>query len=475
MYIAEADSDDELSEEGMEPHTPLEGSHRTIELGMMASRPKGNPQCSGGTHGIGADSRRTTAGGTPAPSRPFFEPEEGPAPTTGMDTPRAESPVVGIERDASRERPGGEAVPTRSLDDIVALRLMKLFDAQDRNASESEILKLRQQLEFAREMATPKAVGIPIQDRSRSAQETAARTLSALRKVTPPPKLGSELRPPHAAGVQQWKRNIESTFEMVQIFEDSVTRTRWALSTIQYTIHRELLERKIKEGSIATWADLHREVAGLVQDPVLTKFDNYLRFFNLSWRDSDTVDSFLLALSNKESLLTDKFFKNPDNSPNEALKIAFVWSKAPETLRREVQRLMILTEDQDWATFERNLKSAEKALEAEKAARSESTHNRKRNASQAQTKPPSQWKRPDRRQSQGARSVTPSRPEGNPQGSQREGGDDKPSFGFRPRPNDRGGAPEQRNGRRGHWKQQGPATGSNATPNLTHEQGKGKP
>ena len=160
---------------------------------------------------------------------------------------------------------------------------------------------------------------------------------------------------PTAQQVEQWIKDVDTAFMYAQVLEDSVTRTHWAMGTIQYKTHRELIQQRINEGVIASWEQLKHEERKLVQDPVLTKYDNYWRFFNFEWRSDDTVNSFLLHLGKKESLLPHSFFKIDDDEDDHELKIAFVWSKIPEAFRREIMRNGVLLTTHIWPEFERAL------------------------------------------------------------------------------------------------------------------------
>jgi hypothetical protein len=145
------------------------------------------------------------------------------------------------------------------------------------------------------------------------------------------------------------------------------------MGTIQYNVHRELLQQRINEGTVNSWVDLKTEERKLVQDPVLTRFDNYYHFFNFEWRKEDSVNSFLLQLSKKESLLSRSFFKTPAGDDDHEAKIAFVWSRAPESHRREIMRNGSLQTITLWSEFERVLRNAETAAQPAAGAPSSRT------------------------------------------------------------------------------------------------------
>ena len=108
---------------------------------------------------------------------------------------------------------------------------------------------------------------------------------------------------------------------MACIKTESVTRTRWVIGTIEYLTHRQLLTERLDAGPSKGWQWVKNEAQSLVQDPVLTKFDNYVKFFNFQFREHNEVNEFLSQLSKKESLLPRSFFKTPTGDNDHKLKI----------------------------------------------------------------------------------------------------------------------------------------------------------
>jgi hypothetical protein len=137
------------------------------------------------------------------------------------------------------------------------------------------------------------------------------------------------------------------------------------MGTVQFIVHRELLQQRMNDKIIVTRDDLKKEERKLVQDPVLTRFNNYVRFLNFEWRDSDSVNNFLLQLSKKEFLLTHSFFRTAECDDDYEFEIAFVWSKIPEAYRREIISNGALETIAAWAEFERVLRNAETAVKPE--------------------------------------------------------------------------------------------------------------
>ncbi|KAF1942431.1 hypothetical protein EJ02DRAFT_422177 [Clathrospora elynae] len=107
-------------------------------------------------------------------------------------------------------------------------------------------------------------------------------------------KFGSKLAPQQ---VEQWIKDIEVLFEYTQVLVNSTTRTLWAVRTIQFNTHHKLLQQRLSDRPTPslTWSWLKAKECKLVQDPVLTKFDNFVKFFNFEWHSNNTVSSFLLC------------------------------------------------------------------------------------------------------------------------------------------------------------------------------------
>jgi hypothetical protein len=300
--------------------------------------------------------------------------------------------------------------------------------------------------------------------------------MRTLNNVSPRPKLGADGRVPTPQQVHQWIKDVNSGFQSVQADTDNVTRTYWALGTIQYLIHRELLQQKISDGVITTWVQLYTEELRLVQDPVLTKYQNYASFWNFAWRTSDTVVSFLLYLSKKETLLERSFFKTPEGDDDDELKISFVWSCLPDAYQKEMRRNS-LEAIQTWEDFERALRNAETVAKidsdvAPAAPRGASGdgHNRgKRHASQANNRYPG--KKQDRKKS----SSTPSRDLFPAHNAPPATGINAEQRGNHPRQNNQGGDGTQNQGyqrdQKPHWKNKG----NQQNHLLTDNAGKGKP
>ncbi|KAF1934692.1 hypothetical protein EJ02DRAFT_489872 [Clathrospora elynae] len=228
-------------------------------------------------------------------------------------------------QDPPRTLPGGvlSMQPPMAGSDAFLQKLMSdLFAAEDKGASEERLASLKNRIDLASNALGPRPT----------------------RTVTE----GSCI-------------NTDAGYLILLV--DSTTRTLWAVGTIQFNTHRELLQQRLRDGPTPTptWAWLKSKERKLVQDPVLTKFDNFVKFFNFEWHSNNTVSSFLLQLSRKENLLPHSFFKMEDGTDNDEFKIAFVWSKIPDTYRRKIQRSGSLETVTLWSGFERILRNAKTA------------------------------------------------------------------------------------------------------------------
>jgi hypothetical protein len=86
------------------------------------------------------------------------------------------------------------------------------------------------------------------------------------------------------------------------------------------------MQQKATDETMQTWIDLNSELHRTVQGPVLSRYENYFQFFNFEFRSTDTVNSFLLQLGKKESVLEHSFFKKENGVDDyDKLKIAYVW------------------------------------------------------------------------------------------------------------------------------------------------------
>lgn len=280
---------------------------------------------------------------------PLNEPGEIPE-TRRDDTNREDNPLADAPSDTNSTpidiRATTLPIQTRrresqdeamSLQAAVTRRLETLEEAELRNAPIAEIELRQKQLDRAMAMLK-EAQGGQTPGRSRPAFDEAGRLMRTLNNVQPKPKLGTEKTSPTPQQVDQWAKDIETAFQYTQVLEDSVTRTHWIMGTIQFSTHRELIQQRITEGSIRTWAELRAEEEQLVQDPVFTRYENYQKFFEIEWSKEDSVNSFLMLLSRRESLLPRSFFKFDDGTEDHEFKIAFIWSKIPELLQKEIQR-----------------------------------------------------------------------------------------------------------------------------------------
>lgn len=384
---------------------PSTGNPTTQGTARIPSEDGMHSQTLRATHGAPAGAARElsipSVGGVTRDLQDENRPAGPRHPSQGM-TPLGSntSPLIGSRHEARPLEQSAGASPSNGT--FLESLLRKLFAAEDAGAPLEETQRLHRQIELAK-LTLVLPAGAPT-ERPRTIGDDASRLMNTLSKVTPKPKLGSDSRVPTPQQVAQWATDIETLFRSVHAVEDSDTRTYWALNTIQYNVHRELLQQKMNEKLIRTWAELLTEQRRLVQDPILTKFQNYGKFFNFVWRDGDSMNSFMLQLGKREGLLERSFFKLPDGRDDDELKIAFIWSKIPEPYRRELQRNGSLKTIHTWEEFERALRDAETALapaDSAKAPRGVSDDGQakgKRNAS-GQFNPKATGKKQDRKPS----------------------------------------------------------------------------
>jgi len=315
------------------------------------------------THGAGEPPSREATGHEPETRRDDVDREEAPPTDASGHSSHTleENRTMSTTLPLHQRRPDNEEPAATDLQTVVTQLLLALNAAELSGAPEEEIDRRQRQFDRAVETLQRTQSG-RAPGSSRPAFDEASRIIRVLNNLKPQPKLGSESRPPTTQQVDQWIKDIEGAFQYAQVLEDSVTRTHWIMGTIQFNTHRELIQQRINEGSIRTWADLRAEEEQLVQDPVFTRYENYQKFFNFEWRPEDTVNSFLMKLNRRESLLPRSFSKFDDGTEDHEFRIAFVWSRIPSQLQREIQRNGALEHLKEWAEFERALRNAETAI-----------------------------------------------------------------------------------------------------------------
>jgi hypothetical protein len=358
-----------------------------------------------------------------------------------------------------QRRLGSEEPVAKDLQTSVTQLLQALNEAELAGAPATEIVIRQRQFERAVE-TLQRTQGGNASGSTRPAFDEAGRIMRVLNNVQPKPKLGSDGKPPSPQQVDQWVKDVDTAFQYAQVLSDSVTRTHWIMGTIHYGTHRELIQQRINEGSIRTWADLRAEEERLVQDPVFTRYENYQKFFNFKWKDDDSVNTFMMKLNKAESLLPRNFAKFDDGTEDHEFKIAFVWSKTPAHLRKEIQRNGALENLKEWSEFERALRNAETAAEPPNQPPKDNQHSKgKRGPS---SPPRSRYKR------QHSRGTTPAQGEpGKPPGNSQN----------RPLPNQNrwnsqgNNQPGGDGNQKSHWKNRNPK-GDNQ---HQHGSGKGKP
>ncbi|KAF1830764.1 hypothetical protein BDW02DRAFT_582635 [Decorospora gaudefroyi] len=304
--------------------------------------------------------------------------------------------------------------------DWVAQVTNALWEAEDRGEPEERLVILRERVATANLLLTARVAGGEITGRPSSTTDDASKLLRALNAATPRPRLGDTGKSATPQQVDQWIRDVEGVFEMAAVQKDSHTRTLWALGTIAYPVHRELLMQRFRDGPPKGWEWVKNEERNLVQDPLLTKYDNYAKFFNFVWKDIDSVNTFLLQLSKRESLLPRSFFKTPDDQDDNEAKIAFVWAKIPDIMRREMQRHGGFETIHTWIDFERALRNAEtanRAVIAPLISQGSSEGFGRRRGKRPNVQTDQGGKRQDRKPSTQSGRTSPGRSDGGPKGS----------------------------------------------------------
>ena len=365
--------------------------------------------------------------------------------------------------------------PSQSGQSFVQSLLQQKFAAEDAGATPEALATMQRRIEEASRVLIPTGHS---SERARDPQADASKLVRTLNSISTKPKLGVEGRAPTPQQVHQWIKDVSSGFQAVQIVVESIPRTHWAMSTIQYSVHRELLQQKVTDGHITTWAELYTEELRLVQDPLLTRYQNYFSFWNFTFRANEPVNSFLLQLKKKETLLQRNFFKTLDGDDDDELKISFVWSKLPESYQREMKRHS-LEAVSTWADFERALLNAESAVRidsdsaasAPRGASGDGQGRSKRHASHGNNRFPG--KKQDRRQSLASGSRDQSPANNAPPENQHASGSNAEQRSNRPWQNNQGGGGNQNGYQRNqkpHWKNK-----SDQQPPAGDAAGKDKP
>jgi hypothetical protein len=286
---------------------------------------------------------------------------------TPTDTSGTDSATVAASRSPPTTLPlqprrsEAQSSTATDLQSSIAKLLEALNAAELSGAPASEIEIRQRQVDRAVEILQ-RTRGGNTSGEARPAFDEAGRIMRVLNNVQPKPRLGGEHKPPTPQQVDQWVKDVDTAFQYAQVLTDSITRTHWIMGTIQFGTHRELIQQRINEGSIRTWANLRAEEEQMVQDPVFTRYENYQKFFRFEWKQDDTVNGFLMKLNKVESLLPRSFSKFDDGTEDHEFRIAFVWSRTPLALQREIQRNGVLEHLKEWGEFERALRNAETAV-----------------------------------------------------------------------------------------------------------------
>ncbi|KAF2680945.1 hypothetical protein K458DRAFT_89763 [Lentithecium fluviatile CBS 122367] len=198
------------------------------------------------------------------------------------------------------------------------------------------------------------------QEPAGSATEAQRKAIQSLSRARDAPELGNNRKPPSVQQIERWIKNVNRFMDVHFATEDSIQRTRWIVTLVKYDTYRDILDREVDSDHVTTWAQTQQRIRNLAEDPVLTKYGHYARFWNIEWRTEDPFNVFYNRFTNELALLNMDPFGGPQG---EMAKVSFVWSRCPEPIRREVQRAGQLKNVTDWLTFERAIRDAETAVQ----------------------------------------------------------------------------------------------------------------
>jgi hypothetical protein len=194
--------------------------------------------------------------------------------------------------------------------------------------------------------------------------------LRTMRGVAMPYLEHPKKKPPTAQLVERWIDKVNDQWTIAGMLTDSTARCLFVLNYVKYESHRDLLRRDVQSGVITTWTGIQQKLLSLVEDPVLTRYDNFSRLWNAEWRANDSFHEFLNFLAQREAALPSSPWRNADGSSRDQDRIGFVWSRLPPEIRKEVQRGGSLGTITTWEDFEQAVRNAEVARRTETEASS---------------------------------------------------------------------------------------------------------
>jgi hypothetical protein len=363
--VRELDTDEE------DGNNPRMGQFDPEDHGEAATRP-------GPSRNTDGNQQSHTVGGTP-PESPSEEESEPTGAQPGPSAPRATRARRGSQQRASQpplstfgtgsnalpihgrgpapSRQGSGSVTPQSIQGLKLELFSEWARLRREGAPEAVVADAKAIYDaFINDFETPSArprdlAGSPVED-----QRKAIQSLSRARDA---PELGSNKRAPSIQQIERWIKHVDRFMDVHFATEDSVQRTRWIIALVKYDTYRDILDREVDNGDVTTWAHTQQRVRNLAEDPVLTKYGHYVRFWSINWRQEDPFNTFYNHFTNELALLDMNPFEGPQG---EMTKVSFVWSRCPEPIRREVQRAGQLKNVGDWPTFERAIRDAETAV-----------------------------------------------------------------------------------------------------------------
>lgn len=364
-------------------------------------------------------------------------------PSRGAPTPPRPQPITGVD-------------PTRAY----LTDLYKELRQAKRSGNPEDIAELEEHIAMIRGdlgMNTGPARNTPMPDTGDE-----RKGIANLMKSKDVPTLGSKSRAPTTTQLDRWIRDMNNQFKLCWATEDSVQRVMFSITQIKYEPFHDIVDRAVNDDrTITSWKELLTRLRSLVEDPVLTRYQNYEKFWSVEWRDGQSFTEFFNFLTNVESRLEERPFNG--EMSGDLLKISFVWSRMPEHLRVEMRRAGQLKSVNTWEAFERALRDAETAVGATQGPGTSQATPGQAPSGQAQQR--SGGKRPASQTTTGSK--------GNNRSSKKQ--DRRPSGGRQrstsPKPGLSGkesSHPQGKEGnRREHWK--------NRNKDSEEQQGNGKP
>jgi hypothetical protein len=150
----------------------------------------------------------------------------------------------------------------------------------------------------------------------------------------------------------QWIKEVENDFILLNYQFDSELRSRWILKGIHDTILKALVRAKIEKGN-PRWEDLKRLIQNHIQDPTIRKLSLAQTFWNAPIQTGDVFSTFVAYTESIGNNMSPKLFTNADGTEQTDLRISWYYSKLPAHIRKELGRARTMdgiTRFQDFAS-----------------------------------------------------------------------------------------------------------------------------